>query len=257
MNKLFCWYKEKNRFVLNILGIKFKFKNLVFNANTFSIKGKNNYVYFIDDNTQTQSKFNENIEGLKVVINGNNNNIAIAKNNLYRNCTIFINGNDTNIQIEESKFFIGVKIWSIGNNNVVKISNNTSIESCDIHAIEDCSQVYIGNNCALSRNIKIYPTDGHAIIDINNERIINFPQIIQIEDNCWIGDTSIILKGVNLKKNTIVGAGSIVTKAFQESNIIIAGNPAQIIKRGVKWDRETASNKAKFNKTAAFIKEKK
>ena len=51
---------------------------------------------------------------------------------------------------------------------------------------------------------------------------------VEICDNCWIGSNSLILKGVTLGNNTIVGAGSVVTKSFPE-NVIVGGNPAKII----------------------------
>jgi acetyltransferase-like isoleucine patch superfamily enzyme len=52
-----------------------------------------------------------------------------------------------------------------------------------------------------------------------------------IGKKCWIGMNAIILPGVQLGDNTIVGAGSVVTKPFPDGNILIAGNPAKIIKR--------------------------
>ena len=48
--------------------------------------------------------------------------------------------------------------------------------------------------------------------------------------NCWIGFNAVILPGVILGDNTIVGAGSIVTKSFESGHCVIAGNPAKIIK---------------------------
>ncbi len=53
---------------------------------------------------------------------------------------------------------------------------------------------------------------------------------IVIEDNCWIGANAIILPSVELGAHTIVAAGSVVTKSFPDGNILIAGNPARIIK---------------------------
>lgn len=52
---------------------------------------------------------------------------------------------------------------------------------------------------------------------------------IKIGNNVWIGANAIILPGVEIGNNTIIGAGSVVTKSFGD-NLIIAGNPAKIIK---------------------------
>lgn len=49
--------------------------------------------------------------------------------------------------------------------------------------------------------------------------------------NCWIGSGAIILAEVNLGNHVVVAAGSVVTKSFEEDNILIAGTPAKIIKR--------------------------
>lgn len=53
---------------------------------------------------------------------------------------------------------------------------------------------------------------------------------VVIGEKCWIGMNSLILPGVILGPNTIVGGGSVVTKSFPEGNCVIAGNPAKIIK---------------------------
>ena len=53
---------------------------------------------------------------------------------------------------------------------------------------------------------------------------------VKIENNVWIGACSIILPGVTINSNSIIGAGSIVTKDVP-SNSIFAGNPAELIKK--------------------------
>lgn len=52
---------------------------------------------------------------------------------------------------------------------------------------------------------------------------------IKIGNDCFIGIRSIILPGVTLGDQTIVGAGSVVTKSFPEGHVVIAGNPAKVL----------------------------
>lgn len=54
---------------------------------------------------------------------------------------------------------------------------------------------------------------------------------IIIGKECWIGMNAVVLPGVILGDHTIVGAGAIVTKSFEEGSCVLAGNPAKIIKK--------------------------
>ena len=53
---------------------------------------------------------------------------------------------------------------------------------------------------------------------------------VLIKEGCWIGANVIILPGVTIGKNSVIGAGSIVTKSI-EDNVVAAGNPARVIKK--------------------------
>ena len=52
---------------------------------------------------------------------------------------------------------------------------------------------------------------------------------IVIEDNVWIGGGAIVLPGVTIGKNAVVGAGSVVTRDVRP-NTVVAGNPAGLIR---------------------------
>ena len=82
-------------------------------------------------------------------------------------------------------------------------------------------------------NVKILDNDFHPIeIEARNrdikEKILTKP--IKIGKNCFIGCNSIILKGTELGDGCVVGAGAVISGKF-ESNSIIAGNPAKIIRK--------------------------
>ena len=51
------------------------------------------------------------------------------------------------------------------------------------------------------------------------------------------------MKGVTVKDNCVIGSSSLVNNSFEESNVIIAGVPAKIIKRNIEWSRWPKENK--------------
>lgn len=88
-------------------------------------------------------------------------------------------------------------------------------------------KIFICKNVFIAPNVGLI-TANHDLNDLSKH--LKGKNIV-IGSNSWIGMNSVLLPGVRLGPNTIVGAGSIVTKSFREGNIIIAGNPAKIIKR--------------------------
>ncbi len=92
--------------------------------------------------------------------------------------------------------------------------------------------IEIGNNVTISTNVTFVTHDNSAKY-IFGDRGDLFGRII-VGDNCFIGQNVCLMYGVELANNIIVAAGSVVTKSFFESNIIIGGNPARIIG---SWDK--------------------
>jgi hypothetical protein len=82
----------------------------------------------------------------------------------------------------------------------------------------------------------ISDADWHGIYD-RAEPVGNTKPVI-FEDNVWIGDSAIICKGVRIGKNSIIGAGAVVTKDVPP-NSIFAGNPAKLVKELKKKDFNT------------------
>jgi len=88
-------------------------------------------------------------------------------------------------------------------------------------------KIYIGKGTWIGPNVGII-TANHDPNDLDKH--LEGKDVI-IGKNCWIGMNSVILPGVKLGDHTLVGAGSIVTKSFPEGNVVIAGNPAKVIKK--------------------------
>lgn len=92
--------------------------------------------------------------------------------------------------------------------------------------------IYIGKNTMIAPNVVIFDSDFHAVWPPDN-RILNpcyeSDQDIKIGYNCWIGTSCIIKKGVSIGNNSVVAAGSVVTKDIP-GNTLSAGVPAKVLK---------------------------
>lgn len=102
-------------------------------------------------------------------------------------------------------------------------------------AITAFMSVRIGDNVLIGAGVKIYDTDFHPLEaeyrygDCKSNEYTKCRSII-IEDGAFIGAHSIILKGSNIGKNCIIGAGSVVSGIIPE-NEVWAGNPARFIRK--------------------------
>lgn len=104
----------------------------------------------------------------------------------------------------------------------ISVGENTSLGNTFIRAV---GKVTIGKNCSLSYNNTIL-TGLHDISDFNTV----ITKSVTIGDNVWITTNCTILPGVTIGNNTIIGAGSVVTKDIP-SGVFAAGNPCKVIKQ--------------------------
>lgn len=163
---------------------------------------------------------------------GKNGKLVVGSNCDLVNLQIIFSAPNSLCQIGDNCSLSGT--IKIGANSSCCIGNNvSSAKNFSITALESTT-CYIGNDCLFSHDVLIRTSDGHNIYDLNGERL-NSAESILIEDRVWVGCRVVILKGVIIRSDSVVGAGSIVTESFDNSNVIIAGNPAEIIKKDICW----------------------
>lgn len=93
----------------------------------------------------------------------------------------------------------------------------------------------IGEDVMMGPNV-IIMTSSHRHDDINTHMIFQGntpPNMVKIEDDCWMGFNVIILPGVRIGKGSIIGAGAVVTKSVPPYSVV-GGVPAKVIKSRLK-----------------------
>ncbi|GIN74497.1 maltose O-acetyltransferase [Bacillus sp. J14TS2] len=101
--------------------------------------------------------------------------------------------------------------------------------------ILDCAKVTIGNNVLFGPNVSLY-TPNHAIDADERKEGYECSLPINIGDNVWISGSVTIVPGVTIGDNTIIGAGSVVTKDIP-ANVVAAGVPCRILRSITEKDK--------------------
>lgn len=223
-------------------------------------------------------KYNNRIEGRlpqggEIMFSGYNARVIIGRNFKFhgkievRNNSCLIIGD--NIVVEDASPWLvsnngyctigsGCKFKKTGLINVLDeakliIGDDSTFESDYHFSIQPYTTCEFGKDCMASNELSVRTNDGHTIFDnilkdnVNSKVEISKNRKIIIKDHVWIGRRCAILYNTYIDTNCIVGLGSVVKGTF-ESNSMLAGVPAKVIKNNVSWSREKIGNYVEDNR---------
>lgn len=100
----------------------------------------------------------------------------------------------------------------------------------------DDTHIYVGDATMFGPNVTI-ATAGHPILPELREQAYQYNMPVRIGKNCWLGAGVIVMPGVTIGDNTVIGAGSVVTKDIP-ANVVAVGNPCRVMREIGEHDRE-------------------
>ena len=134
--------------------------------------------------------------------------------------------------------YIGQKPWiespfncDYGTNMMIgdNFYSNTNL------TVLDCGPVTVGSNVLVGPNVSLY-TVNHALDADERNAGLEQALPISIGDNVWLGGSVVILGGVKIGKNSVIGAGSVVTHDIP-ANVMAVGNPAKVLRKITEQDK--------------------
>lgn len=206
--------------------------NITFQDTHINISGDHNFIKIGND-----SKFiNSFIE-----IDGNNNKINIANNLAFESTLISMSNSRNLFVIKPSKHKIREAKLYIYDRGKLFINENSQLKNRGLYIVVSDNyktrrKLIIGKNVYIAKDTIIRTSDGHTLVDPATKMPLNEPQDVIIGNNVWIASRCIILKGTHIPDNSMVAAGSLVNKNFNDTNIMLAGIPARIIRKNIIWD---------------------
>ena len=100
----------------------------------------------------------------------------------------------------------------------------------------DDTHIYIGDCTMLGPNV-VLATAGHPIDPTLREKALQYNLPVKIGRNCWLGAGVIVMPGVTIGDNSVIGAGSVVTKDIP-ANVVAVGNPCRVLREIGEKDRQ-------------------
>lgn len=100
----------------------------------------------------------------------------------------------------------------------------------------DDTHIYVGDYTMFGPSVTI-ATAGHPVLPELRQRGLQYNMPVHIGKNCWIGAGAIILPGISIGDDVVVGAGSVVTKDIP-SGVVAVGNPCRILRKVGEHDRK-------------------
>lgn len=100
----------------------------------------------------------------------------------------------------------------------------------------DDTHIYVGDCVMFGPHVTL-ATANHPILPELREKAYQYNKPIHIGRNCWIGSGVVVVPGVTIGENTVIGAGSVVTKDIP-ANVVAVGNPCHVLRPISEHDRE-------------------
>ena len=100
----------------------------------------------------------------------------------------------------------------------------------------DDTHIYVGDYTMLGPNV-VLATAGHPILPELRPLAYQYNMPVHIGKNCWLGAGVIVLPGVTIGDNSVIGAGSVVTKDIP-ANVVAVGNPCRVLREINDHDKE-------------------
>jgi acetyltransferase-like isoleucine patch superfamily enzyme len=136
------------------------------------------------------------------------------------------------LKMIRSRYYFGR--WDVRVHGRIQVGRNVAVgRGCSVNTgvvLQGLGRIEVGECVVLSRGCMLLDANLDIATLTRSGQRCHVPSAVRIGSRSWIGANAIILPGVELGPETIVGAGSIVTESFPQGRVVIAGNPARIIR---------------------------
>jgi acetyltransferase-like isoleucine patch superfamily enzyme len=176
------------------------------------------------------------LENSAIVVRGCDNLVYVGASYL-RDVVMTVTGSGNRITIADACTLRGAGFVCEDNGNAIAIGAMTEVAGPTEFAALEGTRVSVGSGCLFSGGIHMRTGDSHTLTDLKGRRI-NPSRDISVGEHVWVGRGVTILKGGALADSSVAGAEAVITKAFETPHVVVAGNPARVVRTDIDWRAE-------------------
>lgn len=185
------------------------------------------------------NKMSHKSEDSSIQVLGNNNNIYIESRCSFKDFRIIVKGDNNQITIKRGAWFLGGAI-SVASFSKLEIGERSSFGS-RLELIIESADLIIGDDCMASSGLTVRTTDTHGIYNLDDGKLLNNPENVNIGDYVWIRKDVYISKGSKIGSCCVIDERSV----FQDNSgdfELWAGQPAVKVSENVMWSKSAHLN---------------
>lgn len=173
-----------------------------------------------------------------VKVKGGGNEVIINQGVKLNHVRIDVSGHGNKLIIHEGVVFHeGGRVKLEDEGNLIEIGERTDFVDCFFAVSDYDSRVIVGKDCMFSAKIVVRNSDVHSILNADGKRA-NPARDVAIGDRVWVAYGATILKGTTIEADSVIGTESVVAGIHVPNGGVAVGNPARVVKEGVRWTRE-------------------
>jgi carbonic anhydrase/acetyltransferase-like protein (isoleucine patch superfamily) len=171
----------------------------------------------------------------QIVLRGNGNRLHVAAGCSLIDASIEL-GDGSSLFVAENCRLARLEVFA-ARRGTVSIGAGCAFTWHSRLMLHEPATITLGRDCLIGSNTLFTVSDMHSVIDIATGRRVNAAADIVVYDHVWIGLNVVLLKGVVIGRDSVIGVNAVVTQEIPERSLA-AGAPARVIRGGITWSKD-------------------
>jgi acetyltransferase-like isoleucine patch superfamily enzyme len=147
----------------------------------------------------------------------------------------FVAENGASICVEDGCALGAAYVYALAPGAAIHIGGDTGFNGTTYITAHEPATIRIGRGCLFGPDCSLTSSDVHKIFDLKKGRRLNPAGDIILGDRVWLAARVVVFRNSVIGNDSVVGWASVVKGRFP-SNVVLAGAPAKIVKKGVRWE---------------------